>query len=414
MVKMTRVASVTTLAGLALGIRIFAAQSPAEAKTTSDQAAAILYWPKIVVDSSNSTDTLIRLSNTNATLMKQAHCYYIDANSHCSNNPSQVCNGSCAGAGVCVQTCSEIDFDILLTKDQPLAWFASAGLHHGEFPLEVPGVCKTGPPSVCTSDFQCPAGPGGGCQKLQNNLGSGIPAVAEDPFVGSLVCVQYDPSSNAPGPDQNLTSGNALIGEATIERTATPALAPAGVDLASYNAVGLRYKGGIEAPAVPSNQLLLDGVQYESCPTTLIVDQQFDVVTGTDQQVTDLTLVPCGTDFLTQTWGSVTAQFVVFNEFEQRFSTSRGVDCFLETQLSLIDTIDPSRSIFTIAQSGSDAGQTRIRPVSSAVTGRGLVGVAIYKHLGPDGAVGDAAYNLHQSGSPAAGSGTQPDIITIP
>jgi hypothetical protein len=411
MVKMTRVASVATLAGLALGIWMFAAQAPAEAKTTSDQAAAILYWPKIVVDSSNNTDTLIRLSNTTG-LQKQAHCYYIDANSHCSNNPSQVCNdGSCSGAGVCVQACSEIDFDIVLTLEQPLAWRASAGLHHGQFPLEVTGVCIFPAGKECTSDSACGAG---GCQKLPNNLGSGIPAVAEDPFVGSLICVQYDPSANPPAPDQNLANfPNALIGEATIERTATPA-APAGVDLASYNAVGLRFKGGIESPAAPSNELLLDGVQYESCPTTLIVDQQFDVVTGTNQQVTDLTLVPCGTDFLTQTWGSVTAQFVVFNEFEQRFSTSRGVDCFLETQLSLIDTIDPSRSIFTIAQSGSDAGQTRIRPVSSAVTGRGLVGVAIYKHLGPDGAVGDAAYNLHQSGSPAAGSGTQPDIITIP
>lgn len=412
MVKMTRVASVTTLAGLALGIWMFAAQSPAEAKTTSDQPAAILYWPKIVVDSSNNTDTLIRLSNTNASLMKQAHCYYIDANSHCSNNPSQVCNGTCEGAGVCVQSCSEIDFDIILTKDQPLAWFAGAGLHRGEFPLEVPGVCRLGPPSVCTADFQCPAGAGGGCQKLQNNLGSGIPAVAEDPFVGSLVCVQYDPSANPPAPDRSLTP-NALIGEATIERTAA-ATAPAGVDLASYNAVGLRFKGGIESAAVPSNELLLDGVQYESCPTTLIVDQQFDEVIGTNQQVTDLTLVPCGTDFLTQNFGSVTAQFVVFNEFEQRFSTSRGVDCFLETQMSLLDTIDPSRSIFTKAQSGTNAGQTRIRPVSSAATGRGLVGVAIYKHLGPDGAVGNAAYNLHQNGSPAPGSGTQPDVITIP
>ncbi|MFI5397150.1 MAG: hypothetical protein ACHQ9S_16555 [Candidatus Binatia bacterium] len=413
MVKMTRVASVTTLAGLALGMWMLAAQSPAEAKTTSDQAAAILYWPKVVVDSANHTDTLIRLSNTNTSLQKQAHCYYIDANSHCSNNPSQVCNGSCSGAGVCLQGWGEIDFDIVITRDQPLAWHASSGMHHGQFPLEVPGVCKLGPPFPCSADFQCPAGPGGGCLLLPNNIGSGIPPVAEDPFVGALICVQYDPSANPPAPDQSLTTGNALIGEATIER-AIPAAAPApaGVDLASYNAVGVRYKGGVET--VPPGELHLDGVQYESCPTTLILDHQFDVVTGTEQQVTDLTLVPCGNNFLTQTPGSVTAQFVIFNEFEQRFSTSNGVDCFFDKQLSRIDTVDPSRSIFTSSQAGTAVGQTRIRPVSSAATGRGVLGVAVYRQLGPTGLVGDAAYDLHQSGSLAPGSGTQPDVITIP
>jgi hypothetical protein len=187
MVKTTRVASVTTLAGLALGLCLFAAPSPAQARTTSDQPAAILYWPKIVVDTLGRngppTDTLIRLSNTCApgitgnpceTVgpglggMKQAHCFYIDANSHCSNSPTTICEtGDECGVGSCVPGCSEIDFDIVLTKEQPLAWHASEGLRRGEFPIEVSGVCELPPYHACTSDSQWhSAGAGGSVRRL--------------------------------------------------------------------------------------------------------------------------------------------------------------------------------------------------------------------------------------------------------
>lgn len=421
MVKTTRIASVATLAGLALGLCLFAAPSPAPAKTTSDQPAAILYWPKIIVDTSgrfgNPTDTVVRLSNTCAPGitgnpcagldvrlsplggMKQAHCFYVDANSHCSNSPTTICQtGVDCGLGSCVPGWTEIDFDVILTKEQPLAWHASSGLGRGDFPMEIPGVCHSGPPRFCTSDSQCPAP--GGCDRLQSNLGSGIPPVPEDPFVGSLVCVEFDPTANPPIPDQEATT-NTLKGEATIEQKAVGAPL---ADIASYNAVGVKYVG--PAGAVPGDQLLLDGVQYDSCPTTLVLDHLFDIPQA--GQTTDLTLIPCGNDFLTQTPGSATAQFVVFNEFEQRFSTSRGVDCFLETPLSNLDTPDASRSIFSISVSGTIVGQTRIHPVGNAATGRGLVGVA---RLVAQGA--SAAYNLHQAGSPVPPA-NQPDVITIP
>jgi hypothetical protein len=410
MVKTTRVASVATLAGLALGLCLFAVLSPAQAKTTSDQAAAILYWPKIVVDGT-ATDTVIRLSNTCApgvpgnpcaalgtglNGMKQAHCFYIDANGHCSNNPTTICRtGADCGVGSCVPGCSEIDFDIVLTKEQPLVWHASSGLRRGEFPLEVPGKCQYWPYQVCTSDSQC----SGGCIKQQSNIGSGIPPVPEDPFVGSLQCIEYDPLANPPVPDQTETT-NTLKGEATIE-----GVFPVGVDLASYNAVGVKYVGPVGGTGGPDNELLLNGAQYDSCPTTLVLDHLFDIP---PEQVTDLTLIPCGNDFLSQTPGSATAQFVVFNEYEQRFSTTRPVECLLETPLSNLDTTDSSRSIFSVFVSGTEVGQTRIHPVGTAPTGRGLVGVA--RLIVPDAS---AAYNLHQAGSPAAPA-AQPDIITIP
>ena len=55
---------------------------------------------------------------------------------------------------------------------------------------------------------------------------------------------------------------------------------------------------------------------------------------------TDLTLVPCTEDFENQRpeLSKTTAQFLVFNEFEQRLSTSTTVECFKEIRLSNIDT----------------------------------------------------------------------------
>jgi hypothetical protein len=401
MVKMTRAASVTALVGLALGISTLVA-SPARAVGTTDQAAAILYWPKILAD--GSVDTLIRLSNTDTANPKQAHCYYIDANSHCSNNPTQICSGrpyECGVSGSCVPGWMEIDFDVVLTFEQPLAWHASTGLRGVQLPLAGGfGYCADWLPEYvpCT-------GPNFGCQCImgQTNAGTAVPPVPETPFMGSLECIQYaPPQGSVPArPDNSATTRNSLIGEATFERVVGGT-----IDIASYNATGLRFKA--PETGVPTNELHLDNVQYDSCPTALVLDHLFDNVRGSGNY-TDLTLVPCGNDFARQIPGSVTAQFLVFNEFEQRFSTTRAVPCFLESQLSLLDTTNPSRSIFSYQVAGTAAGQTRIRPVGTASTGRGLTGVALL--ISPAGA---AAYNLHQTGNPAFGVGLQPDIITLP
>ena len=387
MVKTTRVAWVATLAGLALGLCLFGALSPAQARTTSDQPAAILYWPKIVVDTTGQytggvpTDTLIRLSNTCApgvagnpcgpppganlpitglSGMKQAHCFYIDANSHCSNNTTQICQtGAECGVGSCDPGWSEIDFEIVLTKEQPLAWHASEGLGRYDLPMHTPGLCGLPPIHTCTSDSQC----NGGCIRQQSNIGTGIPPVPEDPFIGSLQCIEYDPLANPPVPDQTTTT-NTLKGEATIESVPVDA-----VDLASYNAVGVKFLGGRGA----SDELLLDGVEYDSCPTSLILDHVFD---DPAPWLTDLTLVPCGNDFLSQTCGIATAQFVVFNEFEHASRPRAWWIASLSRRSRTWIPSDATRSIFSVFVPGTLMGQTRIHPVGTAATGRGLVGVA--------------------------------------
>ncbi|MGD0946387.1 MAG: hypothetical protein ABSA52_03075 [Candidatus Binatia bacterium] len=407
MLKMTRIATVSAMVSLGAGMLMTGLATPARGLTTSDKPAAILVWPKVVVDTSGSlgagpTETVIQLTNTN-TAPALAHCFYVDANSHCAANApnaGDVCQSSlqCPPGGPvyysCVPSCSEEDFDVILTAGQPIGWSASAGL--GASSLITKGTC-TGLGTPCTIDAQCFNST---CDLSNTNLGTGIPPVPEDPFAGSLTCIEYTTGA-APALD---VSSNTLKGEGTIESLVSGE--PPQVEI--YNAVGLQGTG--TAPTDPS-VLQLGGTSgapgsYGACPTALILDHKFDSASSS----TDLTLVPCGDNFLTRTFGNVTAQFVVYNEFEQRFSTSHAVPCFFESVISNIDTLYSSRSIFSQAVSGTEFGQTRIRGVGSAQTGRGLIGVARVANpeLG-----GSGAYNLWEQGSPDFTT-VNPDVITIP
>src|SRR5262249_24773548 len=122
-------------------------------------------------------------------------------------------------------------------------------------------------------------------------------------------------------------------------------------------------------------------------------------------------------------------QFLVFNEFEQRFSTSRSLRCFHEFELCSIDqnwdrplgNDDPTynscqRSIFSAFVSGTLTGQTRIRGVADTTAtdhGNGILGVAEeFFRSDPtdlDSVHSSDAFNLDE-----IGERTQPDIITLP
>jgi hypothetical protein len=128
----------------------------------------------------------------------------------------------------------------------------------------------------------------------------------------------------------------------------------------------------------------MDDVQYAKCPSTLVLNHFYDgapVFADTDTlrgggTLTDLTLVPCGDDFLRQDPGDAVAQIVTINEFEQRLSAAKKVECFYESILSRIDTTRPERSIFNAGVQGTFAGQTLIKGAGSSPTGHGLLGVA--------------------------------------
>src|SRR5262245_17847277 len=113
MQKTSRIASAVVGCGLALCVFGGVATAQQPQLPASDKPGAILVWPKIVVDTNDvlassvgSTDTLIQLSsvvptralNGNRSLdipgLKQAHCFYVDAIGHCSNNPDVGCLSS--------------------------------------------------------------------------------------------------------------------------------------------------------------------------------------------------------------------------------------------------------------------------------------------------------------------------------
>jgi hypothetical protein len=98
---------------------------------------------------------------------------------------------------------------------------------------------------------------------------------------------------------------------------------------------------------------------------------------------------------------------LIFNEFEQRISTSRPVTCFREFHLFEIDRSNLDLSVFSAAVQGTLTGQTRIRGVadSDLTHGHALLGIAEEFRKGG----GTAAVNLHYDGSRP-----QSDIINLP
>jgi hypothetical protein len=394
------------------------------AEIESDKPAAIVLYPDVWVDPEINGDTIIRLTNTHETQPIVAHCFYIDANSHCSGGPNDgaICTndpGVCTGFSFCVPGWLEVDFRIVLTARQPIEWKASDGLadrprcrggsnngqlcrlnEPGDCPfgrctgLPLPfGVCVRNPQRSCGSDLDCSPFPGGPC--TQSNTGTRIPPVPEVPFVGELRCIAVDANGNP-------TPRNDLKGEGIAVRAEED-----GFDVSSYNAIGIQATG---AEVGPSNVLYLGGPdpEYNGCPNYLILTHFFDAaenpVPGSDAVIfTEVTLVPCTVDYLRQVPGAAVVQYLVFNEFEQRFSTSKSVRCFDETFLCNIETRQCERSIFNVAVAGTLTGQTRMQPLGS-----GLLGIAREFHYG-ESTTRTAAFNIHMQGQREA-----PDVITLP
>ena len=419
-----------SVAAVAAGV-LLVGVSLSRAEISSDRPAAIVTFPKLVVDLNRGIDTMVRLSNTSQTPLR-LHCFWVDATPRCDNGPGSCISGigiapTCAGT--CVDNWTETDFRLTLTGNQPIGWRISQGMR------DCLSTSQTDPSQPCFPlDGVTRIGPGG-----QSNAVSRIPPVPHDEFVGYLQCIAID-DNGAP------VERNDLQGEALITRTDTPLpLPPAAIDVDSYNGVGLSaipgtndFDGNLclggcspgkcsvtksqscfsdgDCPAgercsvqCQSNPSCPRGPEYDGCPNILVLDHFFDG--GVDPVsdlpvVTDLTLVPCTQDYLRQNPEKVTVQFLVFNEFEQRFSTSRPVTCFKEFQLSNIDTSFNENSIFSAAVNGTLTGQTRIRGVADdkSTHGQALMGVAQEYRCAPTstldncGIVSTAAFNLHSQG----------------
>ncbi|GIW40534.1 MAG: hypothetical protein KatS3mg076_1111 [Candidatus Binatia bacterium] len=358
----------------------------AHAGLSATKPAGLLVFPKLVV--TENEDTLIQVSNT-ADEPVHVRCYLVNANAHCSNNPQQVCSSSeeCGG-GICIPGWSETDFRFTLTRRQPIVWRLSEGLPGNQFPLD--GIFNIGP---------------GG----QFNQDSNIPPAPEFPFQGEMKCFQVDENDNP-------VARNDLKGEVTL--VVTTGAPPVLVDVAKYNAIGLGSLGvndGNDTLCLGGNGPTPDcpEAEYDGCPNILIVDHFFDGAPDPQSGTaisSNLTLVPCSQDFLTQSVFKTTVQFLVFNEFEQRLSTSIRIQCFDSRPLSDIDTragtSDDFASIFNIAVQGTLAGQSRLRAVQTSETdkGHGILAVLRESH-----GTTSAAVNVH-----FAGIRDQGDVIRAP
>jgi hypothetical protein len=474
-----------------------AAAGRAAADIASDHPAAILVFPKLLVESTGGLDTLVRISNVSQSPIN-VYCFYVNATPECpldlegetSCFPNKrQCFGEFQGTLVfseCQPKWQETDFLIRLTREQPTGWLVSKG-ERAQNCDRLDGVCSNDGTTLCDEDTPCLA-PGSRCVRPaclplddgrvgrdgQTNTGSAIPLSPEDPFIGELKCIAVDEGLKP-------VARNDLIGEVLIGRV--QAGPDESIDLAGYNAIGIPALINICGPtgvctlsATPcqtnlqceptnnrDNTLVIGGpsptAEYEGCPNILIFDHYFDgavdqqvsnfctvegtcsvtgttcandgecvenicqggtcTVTGTEcmddgdcvnecgptnvctlsgerclededctdaifqaRVVSEVTLVPCTEDFENQEpeLSRTIAQFLVFNEFEQRFSASIDVECFREIRLSNIDTEQNARSIFSAGVGGTLTGQTRIRGgdddrAGSMAAGNALLGI---------------------------------------
>lgn len=200
-----------------------------------------------------------------------------------------------------VSGCNEVGFMIYLTPYQPGAWLASTG----------------------SNDWQ---------------LGSAVP-----PFFGT-----GEMRCGVQPPHPELDFHNAIQGRATVFAAST------GKSI-SYGAVGFQRL----SPGDLTGTYSLDGRTYAQCPDKL----HFDVLTDQPTSSSEMILVPCAQDLLTQVPTSLTVQFIIYNEFEQPFSTSMRVTCFDQRPLSEIS------NALTRAIAGTDTAHIVVRGVGGPLLG---------------------------------------------
>lgn len=403
-----------------------------EAQVVADQPAAILMFPKILVDTSagqaERVDTLIRISNV-STRPITLHCFYVNTNGHCLSQTGTICDPYTIGADnpcdpfdPCVPGWQETNFVVNITARQPVAWLASQGAT----------LCD----QSANPDVPCfPLGDSRPGFEGQDNLDSRVPPVPENPFIGYLKCIAVD-RNEVPVDRNDLIGATEIVTSTFQEPPADTQL----YDVRAYNAIGITAiperndgdktlviggggcLGGERADLPCEEDEDCPGgecrvAEYNGCPNVLILDHFFegasDPVSG-DIVNTKLTLVPCSEDFERQVPSTATIQFLVFSEFEQRFSTSRTVTCFQEFRLFDIDRSSEVRSIFSAAVNGTLTGQTRLRGVVGDDPRSGYTWVAIAEEFrrseDPNEApTGSAAFQVHFHGSRP-----QSDFIHLP
>jgi hypothetical protein len=366
----------------------------AQAQVTTERSASILVFPKVIAD--GTRDTIIQITNTSNSMV-HAHCFYVNgAPTFPEFPPDPILNPP---------RWVELDFDIMLTKQQPTHWVVSTGR------LFDPEA------RPCDSEHDFFA-----CNDAGLNIGR-VPPV-EEFFTGELKCIEVD-MSGAP------VSGNRLKGEATTValNVCNPFFNECQLsgeecefnedcldtfDVAKYNALGIIGNENNNGDNVlclggePSD-VCEQGAEYDACPQFWIANHfsefaPYPVATDSDAAEVDTawTIVPCTQNFETQDAESITIFVQTWNEFEQPISNFINVTCWDEL---FLDEIHPTNFNFGVL--GSAFAQSRLRPTAQTRSGFLMVGSEF--HTTDDDWTSIADLNYHVEGALAG-----PDIITIP
>jgi hypothetical protein len=330
--------------------------------TAQDSPAAVLAYPYVVTDPEAGMDTVVQLTNVSSNAV-DVSCFYEHFPLACvSGTAGESCGpGPITCSGRCQQTgaVERIPFQVRLTANQPVAWRVSRGL--SDAPLD--GVVRSGP---------------GGA----TNQGTNVPALGSRRLTGTLRCNVKSSDQYRPGTD------NVLVGLATIQSRSL-----LDEDAMQYRAIGFRALE--DGPGPNRDEFLQLGgpeAEYESCPAVILLAHFFDnapLRTGdhTAHVEPAIALASCNAPFGEA--GSDVLQFLVYNEYDQRFSTSVAFTGQKLTRLAQIDTRDANRSIFSASVAGTLAGQTIIRGVDS-----GVLVIGIDRHVYEDHSR-STAYNVH-------------------
>lgn len=346
------------IAGLAF-LHVIGAGVPAEAQITTTQGVSLLFFPKVVADS--TSDTLIQIANTSNNT-RSARCFYVD--------------GRESEPGLRPRTTLPAvrEFVLFLTPSQPTHWVVSRGR----------AVDPTDP--ICTRDNP-------DCEGAGFDPGR-IPAAAQG-FDGYALCVESDPSG-LPVP------GNSLVGKATVTHIATG-------DVATYAAIGFKsfdtndYNNILCLGAGPSTDCP-NGAEYARCPAVWVLSHPTvgseDPVAGEGSSVdTTIALAPCTQDLDAEVSATATVQVIITNEFEEVFSAATTVSTWADLPLSSITRV------FEESVLGSAIAQTRVMPADGE---SGFVVIA-QTLRDSQGNIATTAMNLHADGTRSGF-----DVIVIP
>jgi hypothetical protein len=195
--------------------------------------------------------------------------------------------------------CNEIGFFVSLTAQQPLSWMAHDGTNNI---LTFTAV----PPFDGTGELKCAV-------------------LAKRPQLSA----------------HNVLQGRALVFDDAGETV-------------GYGAIGFQRL----VPGAGGGVVDLDGFTYEECPDRL----HFQVFTRKTGSNSDMVLVPCAQDLLTQTPTETTVQLAIINEFEQVFSSSFRLECHTVRSFSRFGTLSNSTL-------GTETAHVVVRGVDSPLLG---------------------------------------------